>query len=110
MSKLAKIKQIRSPNVADENNRSDTPLSRRSANTTIKPRTIPKTKPVQTLPVNSEEMLAPIAAQNVINKTRSKLIVRSGVIIVPRSDYAPAWIARAHSLRSSRHYRGKKEY
>ena len=79
MSKFAKIRPSKSPNVAEENKRSETPLSKRSIKTTMRPRSKPSTSPVHRFPVNAEEMFAPIAAQKVTKNARSKLIVSNGV-------------------------------
>src|SRR6266478_5950476 len=65
------IKPSKSPNVADENSRSETPLSKRSINTTTKPRTNPSIKSGQRFPISAEEMFAPITAQKVKNKKRA---------------------------------------
>src|SRR4051812_3481622 len=72
----------RRPKVAEEKARSENPLSRRSANTTTRPDTTPTPRPNQTVPARESETVAPIAAQNVTKRTRSKFTVDSGVISV----------------------------
>ena len=72
-------------NVAEENARSEKPLSKRSINTTTRPRIKPRTSPGHRFSSSSAEAMAPIAAQNVTNRTRSRLTVSSGVIAVSRS-------------------------
>src|SRR5881227_373067 len=116
INRLAKIHPRRRPKVADENNRSDTPLSRRSINTTTKPSTEPIARPGQESPKNAEEIFAPIAAQNVMNNTRSRLTVSAGVIIGPRFEFAKVWFARDLPLRPWRRcpdkteHRGREDY
>src|ERR1700719_4663500 len=108
ISRFAKIQPSNRPKVAEENNRSDTPLSKRSISTMTKPSTTPNAKPGHESPMKAEEIFAPIAAQNVMNSARSRLIVNAGVII--GLHLAKASPARASQLRSLPRCRDRKEY
>src|SRR5580704_5971235 len=98
MSKVAKRKPSRSPNVAEEKARKEKPLSRRSAKTMTRPRTIPRMSPGHRFCCISAETVAPINAQNVTNRTRNRFTVMSGVISVLRFDDL-VWFVRGSSYR-----------
>src|ERR1051326_2192877 len=88
--RVEKSQPSNSPKVAEEKARNEKPLSNRSINTTTSPSNKPSTTPGHMLARSSDEAIAPIAAQNVTNNSRSRLTVNSGVINGLRSSRAEA--------------------
>src|SRR3954468_20812806 len=68
------------PKVADENARRETPLSSRSARTTINPSATPKKRPGHVWSSIVDVTVAPIAAQKVTKRTLNRLTVIRGVM------------------------------